>query len=480
MKGHVILETRDAKSGRIRQRVEGHNTITPWVANAITKGDFGAMIDRNKIQPLAQNWFGGCLLTDAKNPNGDDVPGFFGMIGAESNVVAMAGDDAYTGTNHKRGSADFTAGATGPMAHGYRFVWRWSENQGNGHIESVCLTRPNLGKVQFIENGNFDYEDDLTLPKTYANDRLSNGLITITEAMEDLSVIDYEREKGFKIYIDNYDSETTEGDLCIEEYALNTWHTHIIGASGDVREKIGSTHIIHLDTIKYYTSRPKISVSYTGGLLHVILFPSGNGKLIDYVVNPEDYTALYATYDMDYTGISFCEYGTNFPNLNHNLLKDAFYIEYEGNKPYLYGIAEVQSVVRIVKCNLLSSEDVTDLQDDPLATDYNGVWIGLPNGDKYKQLLQSTSALYYHNGKFYKTNLMDTHVQGTQNQGIHGGGVYGTNIIKTDTNRDASYYKMSLDAFFPWVSTVYNLPNNEIVDKNISMTMSLVYELTES
>ena len=175
LQGNTRLEL--LRDGKVVHRVEKHNVISPWLQKAIREGDFGAGIDRNKIMPLTQ-WFSGCILTDKANCKSNTDPGFFGMINQDSNVIAMAGDDAYTGTNTRRGSADLSAGATGPITNGYRWTWNWSESFGNGDINSVCLTRAELGKLHFVETGDLDYETDPTLAKTYINESLTFALVS--------------------------------------------------------------------------------------------------------------------------------------------------------------------------------------------------------------------------------------------------------------------------------------------------------------
>lgn len=476
--GHTKLELFDAKSGHILKRIEKDNTITPFVPRAITNGDFHAMMDRTKILPIAQNWFGGCILTNKANPTtGDD----FGLIAGDADVIAMAGNDAYTGTNHRRGSADFSTGKTGEIENGYRFVWNWAENYGNGHIESVCLTRPALGKVHFLESGNFDYEDDQTLPVTYANEQLSAAPLSMTDDLLGVNIIDYEREIGYSV---DYEGDDTEGNIIVKVYALNTKWLHITGASLDVRHQIGSTHVIAVSggvkNFNYFNA----FVMYVGNYIHLITFKnsSGNGIVNDYIIDPTNYSDLYARYSRTYSGVEFADYSGS-STVNSTLVKDGMWIEYENGTPYMYAVATVDSTTKIVRCNLTSDADVSEVTDDPITTDYNGSWIGLPNGDRYKVARgrEISNALYWHNGKWYKTNIDKHLVQGNYLQGIHSGDTYGINLFKAkNVWVQAEYKTLSLDAMFPWVSTVNNLNSSDAVDKNITMTMTLTYEITET
>lgn len=474
LQGNTRLEL--LRDGKVVHRVEKHNVISPWLQKAIREGDFGAGIDRNKIMPLTQ-WFSGCILTDKVNCKSNTDPGFFGMINQDSNVVAMAGDDAYTGTNTRRGSADLSAGATGPITNGYRWTWNWSESYGNGDINSVCLTRANLGKLHYVETGDLDYETDPTLAKTYINESLSNGTLDVAEEVRQLTVIDYEHEIGYKVW---YEGTSSSGDIKVAEYALNTKRLHLTGASLGVRELIATHSITMSAGVKDY-SLSTATVMFTGNKLHLITFPTGNGKVNDYVIDPTDYSSISATYERNYSDIEFKGFSNTFSQYEV-LTKDGMWIEYEDvggvSTPFLYAVAEVSGTDKIVKCNLTNDSSVTEVATCPTQPDYQGIWIGLPNGDRIKCHMQGTDALLYHNNRWYRTTVRDHHILGTHLQGIHGGDSYGVNLFKLDTNRpDSTYYDMSIDAMFGWVSTVNNLQTT--VSKNPGLTMRLIYEITE-
>lgn len=481
LQGNTRLEL--LRDGKVVHRVEKHNVISPWLQKAIREGDFGAGIDRNKIMPLTQ-WFSGCILTDKANCKSNTDPGFFGMINQDSNIIAMAGDDAYTGTNTRRGSADLSAGATGPITNGYRWTWNWSESYGNGDINSVCLTRANLGKLHYVEAGNLDYETDNTLPTTYLNESLSNGAISQSATMRSISVIDYENEIGYKVW---YEGTSSSGDIKVAEYALNTKRLHLTGASFDVRELI-ATHTITMSSgVRDYSVNTHSCVTFTGNKLHLITWGKDTGRVSDYVIDPSDYSAISAVYERNYSGVAF-PWQENYP-AHAYLSKDSMWINYEDvsgvSTPFLYAIATVNGSAKIVKCNLTNDAQVSELADSPIPV--QTPWISLPNGDKW--IIQGRGdswsagdgrwicpAVWYHNGRFYRTNAYDYTKQGECLQGVQGGATYGTNLFKFDTNRPTDG-KISIDAMFGWVSTVNNL--NTTVSKNPGLTMRLIYEITE-
>jgi hypothetical protein len=83
-------------------RVEKKNTITGYVQNAITKGNFNMSIPNSAIMPLSQ-WFDGCVLISGTNDAS------LGMIAHNSDVVACAGNTADAGsTDIRRGNANTT------------------------------------------------------------------------------------------------------------------------------------------------------------------------------------------------------------------------------------------------------------------------------------------------------------------------------------------------------------------------------------
>jgi hypothetical protein len=500
--GHAILETRDAKRGYIMQRVEHDNVISPWVYDAITKGDFSSMIHRNKIMPLATNWFGGCILTDKPNPNDDDVSGFFGLIGSDAEIIATAGNDAYTGSNAKRGSADNTTGMTGPMANGYRFVWRWNESHGNGRIESVCLTRPEIAKAHIKQSGNLDYEDDVTLPVCYANESLSNGTLLMSQDLMNLQVIDYDKEIGYKFTVTPPEQSASipyGGTMLIEKYSLNTRRLHLSGNSLGIIRKIDE-HSVDVK-VPYNFRYTYSTVIYTGDKFVFCYLPgehgftdANHGLLNVTIIDIATYGVSHyiRDYNSDSSPDNQLGYIRSFftsANNQFDMVVDGFGFEYQGNTPYIYAVTSKKPTdqadyedmnISVLGLDSDANFDTVEKNWWGIKTGYayNGPWITLPNGDRYIKERATTHAMYYHNGVWYRTTMVDYHEQGNSLQGITGN-IYGTNIFKNFSNRPAeANWTCSLDALFPWVSTVNNL--SDPITKNITQTMSLVYEITET
>lgn len=447
LKGNTVLTlSRDKDFKHIIKRIEHKNTITPWVQNAITKGNFHSMMSNDKIMSIKQ-WFSGCLLTNQTNDAS------LSMIAGNSEVTAQAGNDSYTtGSNLKRGS--FNENESGDITGGYRFVWDWLTNQGNGQIASVCLTRPQIGITEYSPT---DTPDDLAVMM----ERMSgSSMVEIDKnTLGQCVIIDYANRKGYSL---SYDS----GTITINEYRISTdivFLTHERYSA-----ELVATHTIS-QTVQQY-SLETASVSYTGDTIHLITFQNNTGNLYDYSISTSAWTCTATSHT--YSGVSFtkCEaYRTVLP------MKDALPII--GN--YIYSLSS--SGTKIVKCNLLGNNDadITEVTN-PWGSDMNndnGPCIILPNGDFYKFSRRASSkALYFHNGVFNKAKSVPFGLATSYGAVGAQGNSYGTQLLN-------SYFGLGdtaqacLMTMFPYVSTVNNL--EETVTKDATMYMKLTYEITE-
>ncbi len=455
LQGNTVLElARERKvNNRIRRevvnRIEKHNDITPYVQSVIGAGNFQYRADATKLLPVLQ-FFKGCLLTDNSNVASSM------MLASNSNVTAQAGDDAYsTGTNLKRGS--FNGNESGVITGGYRLVWDWLTNQGNGTIASVCLTRPQIGKTEYLTNAfpsaNAACSEWLYIGQGYVSTQFSR-----------MTVIDYDKEIAYKV---SYSS----GTITVDEYSVNTKRLHLLGGQDEFI--LIATHTIS-QTVTSYSST-STSVSYTGDKLHVISF-SGN-NLYDYAIDTTAWTVTATNHT--YSGASFSSLNVH----GSALVKDAMPII--GNYLYAYG----SSNTKILKCNLTNDADITAV-DNPMSgvvsrLDYsNGAGLILPNGDWYKFGAEVgeydtdyvQSGVYFHNGVPYIVNrnyrLSRAFVVAMN------GNAYGTQVVNgTHGDGDSERFFRGLSTLFPYVSTVNNL--EEAVTKSADLTMKLTYEITE-
>jgi len=451
LKGHARLEL--MRNGRIVHREEKDNTITPWMANCINRGNLNFMMSPDKIVPLKQ-WFAGCLLTDIENDTS------ISMIAHNAKVIAQASNNAYTGTNLRRGS--FNTNESGDVPGGYRFVWDWTTSQGNGEIKSVCLTRPVFGAT--------DITEDFSAPDATCMEFMSSKYVR-SARFQGPFILDYDREKVFTI---RYDGTSGNEKIIIDEYLINTYRYHLTGKLGDA-VSLTASHKISQAVAGYDVNTT--SVSYTGDYFYIFRITNGGNTMDEYKISVADWTCIKTSHT--YTGVSF--YKHDGQNTGY-LLKDIM--------PVISGYVFAYSYYnqKIYKINLSNDADIVEY-DNPVAhvdtsTRWNGPSILLPNGDFYKfsNIFAdgSSAATYYHDGKFFR--VMGNAINGNDwGEGYPNlaGGSNGT-IISTTTTDDASPNGQAWEilTMYPYVSTVANLQNKVV--KSYDLTMKLTYTVAES
>lgn len=448
LKGHAKLEL--ARNGVVVQRVEQDNNITPWFSDAINKGNFNFMMAPEKILPLRQ-WFNGCLLTDKDN---DPLTS---MIAQDSNVIAQASNNAYTGNNLRRGS--FNTNESGNVPGGYRYVWDWTTSQGNGEIKSVCLTRPTLGATDITEDFSAPDADCLE----YISDRWIRG-----SSIPGYLILDYEREKAWTI---SYNGTSGAEKIIIKEYYINTYRYHLTGAFADAVSLI-NTHEISQAIANYHQNYT--SVSYTGDYFYFFRVYDNTGTMDEYKVSIADWTCVKTVHT--FNGVHF----RSNSGANGYFMKDII--------PVIDGYAYAYSYnnTKIYKLNLSNDADVVEY-NNPLASvttdiSYNGPAVLLPNGDWYKfSSLYSDNlpCVYHHNGKFYRArgNIINGNDWGEGFPCI-GGNEYGTLIATAPSDNYTNGHNWQLSAIYPYVSTIANLQSK--VSKSIDLTMKLTYTVAEA
>lgn len=140
-KGKSTIELRNAETGELEQRVEDENMVTNAVYNLINQSN---LIDRTKttisnismlLNPLLQNCFSGLLLFEKSIAEDKNLifplPGNLTVGHAYDSTVAP---DTFLGTINTTESKEINNGK------GYRYVWDFPTDRGNGTIRSVALT----------------------------------------------------------------------------------------------------------------------------------------------------------------------------------------------------------------------------------------------------------------------------------------------------------------------------------------------------
>lgn len=447
--GHTRLDL--LRDGKVVHRLEKDNTITPWVQNVFGSGNMHLSLDPSIVMPI-ETWFKGCLLTDAQ-----EDPSLM-MIGHSSNITAQAGDDAYSGTYTKRGS--FNETESGVITGGVRHVWDWSTSQGNGVINSVCLTRPNCGRTHVLtaaqiaeglgsssEISSSGYSTE-TIGSTITAVSASDG----TAALSDLSIIDYASERG---YVFAYSS----GTVTVSEYLINSNRFHLLGMFGRTAQKI-SEHTISLTLPNYSPTEWRFYGSIMVEDGHLLVFYTPNSKVVYEVdVDLTEWTGEITSHT--YSISTNFTYGDtpNTSAIRHTLIPKV------GNYLFLFGVDN-----NIYKANITNDADIEIVGAIGDARYQNGGAAVLPNGDWIKGIFRTNSTNYGQCGAFWHNDQIMYIREYPVGASVGGvalfntvGGVYlPTSVVKVP---------------FGYVSTVNNL--DEAVTKTADLTMKLSYEITE-
>lgn len=456
LQGHTKLEINNMVV------FEKKNDITAWVNKALHEGDYGGVMPETWKMPLSQ-WFSGCLLTsltnDATLADGnyclDSLHEVGGVISGNT-ITAQASDGDYSGTNTKRGRK---ANSTAPVANGYKFVWEWNADEGNGNIASVCLTRGNNGGVRFADTYTeiaadndvksiFEVAKGISL-NTYTQDA---DLIALGYS---LNLIDYENEIGYNIALDT----TTWRSVIIKGYRLNTKVLHLDGLNC---LPISTTPIVEqtitLDRVVRYVN---VSFTFTGDEIHIFLLLNTN-ELVDYVVDTDTWTYT----KNDYTGL---EIAIASGLSDSTIIKDAVALKTINNELFAW---VVSTDGKFYKLNLSTSPSATAVKSytNPLNGLPNHSFLScpsltLPNGDIIFIYSRDYAVYFsYGNDTMYAVPNAIGRVYSMN------GNDYGTVIIRSE-------YGLYLCTAYPYVSTVNNL--NSLATKNYGDQMRLTYTITE-
>lgn len=157
--GHTVIELTDVETGE-KEIHEDDNLVTN--ALQLLLGNYG-VFGNNPLLSLLSNatkesvmsrLTGGIMLFDGKID--EDVNIIKPPAGVS--VVACGAGEAYTGNNVMAGS--YNKNESGEIESGWKHVWDFSTNQGNGSISCACLTTRAGGK---ITEGTFPFSSDYLL-----------------------------------------------------------------------------------------------------------------------------------------------------------------------------------------------------------------------------------------------------------------------------------------------------------------------------
>lgn len=491
LQGYMRLDL--SRKGQVVKRVEKKNTITSLFQNAVLEGDFQYLCDRSKIVP--ESFYDGCRLTDKANNAS------LSIIAGDSETIAQAGNDTYTGPNSKRGSyIPLESSRFYNPKDGFTKVWRWDNASGNGKINSVCLCPHELAIFDYIEGGKYPATADgaRTQDFNHPNKVLGYSEIsgynvetTFLSSIAHLTIVDYANSRGYYIRV-----SPDFLKVLIDEYEVSTSRVKLLSQPDYVVRQIGSTHTITLATalpsnLTRFGDYP-FTVCYTGDTFHIVAYEAFTESGVEKVTirdiaipkaDPTTYTETTKVFS-DVWLYPFTAFGE--PSGNIAMQKDGFI--YNATDGYIYGLGKeggtngTPSMLRFDLNTLqVKAYDISFAPPERQgnANGYNQASsILLPNGDFFKFYIwkQQNNAItgnnysyYYHNDKVYAVAPLLGNPRRITAMNEGKGTVFDTGFLYT--------LMTQLNVIYPYVSTVANL--DEEVNKTYDTDMTLTYTVRE-
>lgn len=149
LRGNVTIQLKDDTTGKILEEIEHKNFFTKALDSALNGCPFGldsysktsrgvaAYPDTNdyRMMPINDILLGGIMCFP--NSLGDSLDDYYPSF-AGNYPTAYASKKSYQITDSKQGSFDGVS--SGVISNGYRFVYSWASNAGNGRIGAVALS----------------------------------------------------------------------------------------------------------------------------------------------------------------------------------------------------------------------------------------------------------------------------------------------------------------------------------------------------
>lgn len=174
IKGKSTVQLFNARSGKLAKQTEQSNIITNAIVNMLSLpqewvyGSSTSLPTRfatafgSRMFPIAQNALGGIMCFSKQiTENANTV-----LPPLSNPCVAYAGN-VYSGTNSYRGS--YNLAESGAITGGYRHVWDFGTDRGNGVINCLALTSVQGGNVGWGNANISAIDDGGTPPDAYNN-----------------------------------------------------------------------------------------------------------------------------------------------------------------------------------------------------------------------------------------------------------------------------------------------------------------------
>lgn len=140
LKGTATLTITNTKTGK--ETVTKHDNIVTNAVKDLFASNYSGLANFQEVLPV-RNFFSGCLLFE------DEVTGsstsYMPPAEDDNRMIACAGSESHSTANPYRGNPD--GSQTEFTTTSAKYVWHWTEGQGNGDISSICLCPGVLGNM---------------------------------------------------------------------------------------------------------------------------------------------------------------------------------------------------------------------------------------------------------------------------------------------------------------------------------------------
>lgn len=421
LKGHTEIILTDVNTGEVT-RQESDNMFTNAIQNAINTELAWGSIDRLNtcILPLYTKGLRGIYLF--QNELTEDVNNWHMPAPNVNPVIGYAGDDAYTGTDLKRGSLN--EAECEELDNGYKFVWDFTTSQANGTMSAVSLT--NYYVITAGIYGNAQSTGNINISLGWSHDNFF--LIGLTN--------------DYIIQIINYNNS----NLSYEEWTINVKRADLMHSHRSYnRTKYVDLTIDWDGTVSSYSST-------------TLAFTIGDDGYIYGMARMSDATAHLIRLNA-----TTLEQDTSFGVKTISSYCSGNYTGLCVIDNYAYYVYRTDKI--LVKVNL---DDTTDITTKSISVNPNALFMdnGFINafGCDY---VYDTDLNEYYSRKMY-AGYTGENPKGVAND---------SSIIKIDYSYSGKTRYLTVEPRTPYLATINNITP---VTKTAAQTMKVVYTVTET
>ena len=494
IKGSAVIELTDVDGSK---HVVKHDNMVTNAPSDLLKSQRGELATIFKVMSNGESYakalFGGILLFgDTLNNKADEY------FLPTTNIVGYASQDAYSGLDASRGSANQIE--SGLQADGsYKFVWDFSTSQGNGTIKSIALCPNVMGQIGASdtavssERKGFKLRSDRVKPfnTSYAY-MLPNGGTTAGLSNYDFWIVAVNGDIAYAVdyrnvaYSDNYKSRyyKNTGNK-IKLYRFRLGHRNI-----SVSNLCGMA--TYIDDMEFTMPDEFVSCLYQGNdniplkFWHVtetnklLVFPCYKNASI-----PVDGTTKYIEVDLA-NSLSVKTY-TFTNNTAGTIAQNGYSFNYNGGqqynlfvfKDYILSIASVDGLIKMYVSKRSDNTLVTEVKYSADKPFNSPQWFFSPvfTRNNIVVLAMNVGSYSYPDWYYYVLDMETGIIKQTNANGMNDSTCIdiGDNTVVTITDANLSY-DLLMNPFV--VCTKNNLDTP--VTKTASQTMKITYTLTES